>query len=205
MPAGGALITVFCRDISEQIASERRFAELGAELAHVSRQSAMSELAADLAHELNQPLSATVNFLATARILIAQGGEVARIGDLLRMGEEQTLRSGEIIRRLRRLFDKRESGIALAVMILFGVLSHLTMMETVAVLVAWTGWLIWRRTGRLSTTNAEVGRIFAPSFLTVLPLAACMIVDGDGRAHGMICRRTFRSEKQARKAFAQLI
>jgi two-component system sensor kinase FixL len=104
----GALITVFCRDISDQIASERRFAELGAELAHVSRQSAMSELAADLAHELNQPLSATVNFLATARILIAQGGEVARIGDLLRMGEEQTLRSGEIIRRLRDFLQKRE-------------------------------------------------------------------------------------------------
>ncbi|MEG3143409.1 PAS domain S-box protein [Sphingomonas sp. RT2P30] len=105
----GTLVTVFCRDIAEQIATERRFAELGAELAHVSRQSAMSELAADLAHELNQPLSATVNFLATARILIAQGGELARIGDLLRLGEEQTLRSGAIIRRLRDFLQKRES------------------------------------------------------------------------------------------------
>ncbi len=104
----GYLITLFCRDIADQLATERRFAELGAELAHVSRQSAMSELAADLAHELNQPLSATVNFLATARILIAQGGDVARIADLLRMGEEQTLRSGAIIRRLRDFLQKRE-------------------------------------------------------------------------------------------------
>jgi two-component system sensor kinase FixL len=106
--AAGYLITLFCRDIAEQIAAERRFAELGAELAHVSRQSAMSELAADLAHELNQPLSATVNFLASARILITQDGDVARIADLLRLGEEQTLRSGAIIRRLRDFLQKRE-------------------------------------------------------------------------------------------------
>jgi two-component system sensor kinase FixL len=105
---GGYLITLFCRDISEQIATERRLAELAADLAHVGRQSAMSELAADLAHELNQPLSATANFLATARILLGQNGDPTRIADLLRMGEEQTLRSGAIIRRLRDFLQKRE-------------------------------------------------------------------------------------------------
>ncbi|CAN5523206.1 hypothetical protein BH10PSE14_BH10PSE14_19030 [soil metagenome] len=104
----GDLTTLFCHDIAERLAGEHRLAELSAELAHVSRQSAMSELASDLAHELNQPLSATVNFLAAARILIAQGGDIARIADLLRMGEEQTLRSGEIIRRLRDFLQKRE-------------------------------------------------------------------------------------------------
>lgn len=104
----GDLITLFCRDVAEQVATERRLAELAAELAHVARQSAMSELAADLAHELNQPLSATVNFFATARILIGQGGDAAKIADLLRMAEEQTLRSGAIIRRLRDFLQKRE-------------------------------------------------------------------------------------------------
>lgn len=104
----GDLVTLFCRDISERLADERRLNELSAELTHVSRQSAMSELAADLAHELNQPLSATANFLATARMLLEQGGDGARVADLLRMAEEQTLRSGEIIRRLRDFLSKRD-------------------------------------------------------------------------------------------------
>ncbi len=105
----GYLITLFCHDVSGRLAAERRLAELSAELAHVARQSAMSELAADLAHELNQPLSATANFLATARILIDRGGEGPRVAELLRMGEEQALRAGEIIRRLRDFLSKREN------------------------------------------------------------------------------------------------
>jgi two-component system sensor kinase FixL len=106
--ASGYLITLFCHDVSERLATEQRFAELNAELNHVARQSAMSELAADLAHELNQPLSATANFLAAARKLIDQDGDGARVAELLRMGEEQTLRSGEIIRRLRDFLAKRD-------------------------------------------------------------------------------------------------
>ena len=51
----------------------------------------------------------------------------------------------------------------------------------------------------------ELDRIAVCGFLDSEWFAACMIVDGDGRAHGMICRRTFRNEKQARKAFVQLI
>jgi len=105
----GYLITLFCHDVSERLAAEQRFAELSAELNHVARQSAMSELAADLAHELNQPLSATANFLAAARMLIDQGEDGPRVGDLLRMAEEQTLRSGEIIRRLRDFLAKRDA------------------------------------------------------------------------------------------------
>jgi len=100
---------LFCHDVSERLAAEQRFAELSAELNHVARQSAMSELTADLAHELNQPLSATANFLAAARMLIDQGEDGPRIGDLLRMAEEQTLRSGEIIRRLRDFLAKRDA------------------------------------------------------------------------------------------------
>ena len=98
---GRLLLTVFFRDISDRLAAEERLSDLNAELAHVSRQSAMSELAADLAHELNQPLSATANFLAAARMLIDKGEEIDRVSDMLRMGNEQTQRAGQIIRRLR--------------------------------------------------------------------------------------------------------
>lgn len=102
------LLTVFVRDLSAQVASEARLRELNSEIAHVSRQSAMSELAADLAHELNQPLSATSNFLAAARMLIERGEDPERISDLLRMGIEQTQRAGEIIRRLRTFMARGE-------------------------------------------------------------------------------------------------
>lgn len=107
------IFTGVIRDVSDRMAAEQRLSELNAELAHIGRQSAMSELAADLAHELNQPLSATANFLAAARTLIERGGEGAQVADLLRMGEEQTLRSGQIIRRLRDFLTKRDSELRL--------------------------------------------------------------------------------------------
>lgn len=105
---GERFFTGVVRDISDRHSADQRFSELGTELAHVSRQNEMSELAADLAHELNQPLSATANFLATARILAARGAEGPRVAELLRMGEEQTLRAGAIIRRLRNFLAKSE-------------------------------------------------------------------------------------------------
>jgi len=98
---GHLLYTLFARDLTNQFEAEERLSELNAELAHVGRQSAMSELAADMAHELNQPLAATSNFLAAARMLLDKGEDFERIAELLRMANEQTLRAGEIIRRLR--------------------------------------------------------------------------------------------------------
>ena len=99
---------LFVRDITDREATQARLADLNSELAHVSRQSAMSELAADLAHELNQPLAATTNFLSAARLMIQRGDAGERVAELLRMGAEQTLRAGEIIRRLREFMAKRE-------------------------------------------------------------------------------------------------
>jgi two-component system sensor kinase FixL len=105
---GQTLLTVFVRDLSDRIAAEERLGELNLEIAHVSRQSAMSELAADLAHELNQPLSATSNFLAAARMLIERGEPAERVSELLRTAIEQTQRAGEIIRRLRAFMARGE-------------------------------------------------------------------------------------------------
>jgi two-component system sensor kinase FixL len=102
------IFTGIVRDVSGRLLEEQRLSELSAELAHISRQRAMSELAADLAHELNQPLSATANFIAAARMLIEQGGGGERVADLLHMAEEQTQRSGDIIRRLRDFLAKRD-------------------------------------------------------------------------------------------------
>ncbi|WP_154674527.1 hypothetical protein [Mesorhizobium erdmanii] len=77
---------------------------------------------------------------------------------------------------LERRLDNRGSAIGFAAIVLVGFLSHLTMAETVVILVAWASWLAWSRTGSLASANLEVGLIFAPAFLAVLPLAACVLL-----------------------------
>jgi two-component system sensor kinase FixL len=95
--------TGFVRDLTERQNNEARLQELQSELVHISRLSAMGEMASALAHELNQPLSAMTNYLKGSRQLLANRGdkESARIRDALEKAAEQSLRAGQIIRRLR--------------------------------------------------------------------------------------------------------
>ncbi|RAZ89710.1 hypothetical protein DPM33_16090 [Mesorhizobium hawassense] len=78
---------------------------------------------------------------------------------------------------LERRLDKQGSyGLALAAAILLGFLWHLTMIETVVVLMAWTAWLSWQRNRSLNVVNSELVQVFLPAFLAVLPLGAAMVV-----------------------------
>ena len=57
MESGGQpYFTGFVRDLTEHQQTQARLQELQSEIAHVSRLSAMGEMASALAHELNQPL-----------------------------------------------------------------------------------------------------------------------------------------------------
>ena len=79
--------------------------EAQTELAHVSRLTTMGELAASIAHEVNQPLAAVVNNgSACLRWLAAQNLEEARQSAALVVAEGH--RAGEIIRRIRTLAKK---------------------------------------------------------------------------------------------------
>jgi two-component system, LuxR family, sensor kinase FixL len=104
MNSGGQLYyTGFVRDLTERQATEARLQELQAELVHIARLTAMGEMASALAHELNQPLSAVTNYLKGARQLLTkrEDRESALIRDALEKAAEQSLRAGQIIRRLR--------------------------------------------------------------------------------------------------------
>ena len=106
---GHRLFTGFVRDLTERQQTERRLQELQQGLLHVSRLRSMGQMAAALAHELNQPLTATANYArAAVRLLDADPPDVARIRQALNLAVEQTLRSGDIIRRLRTLVARGE-------------------------------------------------------------------------------------------------
>ena len=104
MRSGGQrYYTGFVRDLTERQRTEARLQELQSELVHISRLSAMGEMASGLAHELNQPLAALTNYLKGARRLLERRGDkdTAVINDALEKAAGQSLRAGEIIRRLR--------------------------------------------------------------------------------------------------------
>ena len=103
--------TGFVRDLTERQSSETRLQELQAELQHVSRLTAMGEMASTLAHELNQPLSAISNYLKGSSRLIADrtDEDSVMLRDALAKASEQSIRAGEIIRRLRDFVSRGES------------------------------------------------------------------------------------------------
>jgi len=104
MSSGGRrYYTAFIRDLTQRQRTEARLQELQSELVHISRLSAMGEMASALAHELNQPLAALTNYLKGSRRLLDRRGDkdITVIRDALEKAGEQSLRAGEIIRRLR--------------------------------------------------------------------------------------------------------
>ncbi len=104
--------SVIARDITERKASEARLREMQAEMAHVSRFTAMGQLSSALAHELNQPLAATTNYVNTALMLLkgVEDSRAPRIVQALEKGVEQIQRAGQIIRRLRGFVEKRKAS-----------------------------------------------------------------------------------------------
>jgi PAS domain S-box-containing protein len=98
-------------DTTERKHAEEALQKLQAELAHGARATTMGELAATIAHELNQPLGAIVNN-ANVALKIApkesEGqGELAEVlSDIVRDAE----RASAIIARIRRPMERRTPG-----------------------------------------------------------------------------------------------
>ncbi|MDE3177840.1 MAG: PAS domain S-box protein [Pseudomonadota bacterium] len=106
---GRRLFTGFMHDLTEARRTESRTQALQAELAHISRLSALGEMGSALAHELNQPLAAIGNYITGSRRLLADAGlpSAAKIEGALERAAEQVLRAGQIIRRLRDFVSRR--------------------------------------------------------------------------------------------------
>ena len=98
-------------EIAERERSDARLQLLQLEFFHAARLNAGGHMAAALAHELNQPLTATVNSVNAALRLIADDRDQANVKISVTMGEavEQALRAGQIIRRLRDFLTRGEA------------------------------------------------------------------------------------------------
>ncbi|MBI1187036.1 MAG: PAS domain S-box protein [Alphaproteobacteria bacterium] len=102
--------TGFIRDLTQRQETEARLQELQSELVHVSRLTALGEMAQALAHELNQPLSAISNYLkGSVKLLHEESLDRPKVLDAVDKAAAQALRAGDIIRRLRDFVARRDA------------------------------------------------------------------------------------------------
>ena len=102
-------VNVYARDITSERAAEEELKRRQNELVHVTRLSNMGEMATGIAHELNQPLSAIVNFAngCARRLRLDIGGKDELLHALGQISA-QAGRAGEIIKRLRGMVSRRQ-------------------------------------------------------------------------------------------------
>jgi two-component system sensor kinase FixL len=97
------------RDLSSQREAEQRARSLEARLAHMGRFSLMGEMAAGIAHEINQPLSAIATYAQAAkRLMQREQPDLTVLTDICRKVDEQALRAGQVIENLRKFIRKQD-------------------------------------------------------------------------------------------------
>ena len=96
-------------DVTERRHAEDEARVLQERLTHFARLSTMGEMAAGLAHEINQPLSAIATYAqACQRMIRLPGHDPDDVIQALQQINAQALRAGEVIRRLRNFVKNRE-------------------------------------------------------------------------------------------------
>ena len=103
--------TGFIRDLTDQQMTESRLKELQSEVTHMSRFTALGEMASTLAHEINQPLTAITNYLKGCHRLAERMEDASgpALRDALSRAADQALRAGRIIQRLREFVARGDT------------------------------------------------------------------------------------------------
>lgn len=101
----------FIRDNSARHAAEQNVHKLRNELLHVSRLSELGEMASALAHELNQPLTAIINYLEACHRLLNRDDNTdhRQTESLMHKASDQARRAAQIIQQLRKFITKGET------------------------------------------------------------------------------------------------
>ncbi len=108
-PEGRQFIGIM-RDLRSRKAVEQRLIELQAQVVHMARLSAMDEMGAAMAHELNQPLTALMLYLQAVTRHAAQheGGFPPPLARIVEKALKEAERAAGIIERMRNFVEKRE-------------------------------------------------------------------------------------------------
>ena len=97
-------------DITERVAAEEEATQLRDRLAYVARLTTMGELAASIAHEVNQPLTTIATYAqASSRMMRSRSADESELLTAMEQIGEEALRAGGIVHRLREMVRKRES------------------------------------------------------------------------------------------------
>lgn len=104
--SGRAFIGII-RDLSKDAQQREEYEALQQSHFHLSRVAAMDQMGAAIAHELNQPLSAIMNYLEAGSIIIERKDEALfdRLNDIMQQSAGQAERAAKILSRLRRFIE----------------------------------------------------------------------------------------------------
>jgi len=98
------------RNITERVRSEERSRRLQDELTHATRLATLGELASGIAHEINQPLAAIVNYASASQryltALQAEGDAGQRLAQGLERITGHAQHAAEVIKRMRAFLRK---------------------------------------------------------------------------------------------------
>jgi PAS domain S-box-containing protein len=109
----GAVTDITERKRAEQELHQKEVSlrEVQTELAHVSRVTTMGQLAASIAHEVNQPLAGIVtNANASLRWLVGDSPNLAEAREAIRRSIRDGNRAGDVVSRMRTLFKKASTA-----------------------------------------------------------------------------------------------
>jgi C4-dicarboxylate-specific signal transduction histidine kinase len=100
-------ISTISRDITERKKAEKLQSELHAELTHLSRVTTLGEMSASIAHEVNQPIAATLtNAQAAKRWLEAEPPNLDEVRQALDRIVRDGNRAAAVVNRIRNLSKK---------------------------------------------------------------------------------------------------
>ena len=112
--ADGDVATLSLTDLTQAHAADAHARELHAQLNRVWRLNSLGEMAASLAHELNQPLTAATTYLHASQTSLEKAGLIGQSAcSTIDLAKAQLLRAGAIIRRMRELLahESRSLGV----------------------------------------------------------------------------------------------
>ncbi len=101
---------ILIRDLTEQREAERQVREQRDMLAHVDRLNTLGEMAAGIAHEINQPLTAISMYAQSSlRFLQRDEPELQRLEEALEKLSQQAHRAGAVIERMQEMTRPHQS------------------------------------------------------------------------------------------------